>query len=194
MSVTARLLHAPDLCTLDPSLVAALAACGEATRVPANAPLLSEGRANDLCYLNVEGEVELYLERPGRSLRVRRVERGEFFGHDALLERAPQRWSARALSPATLLRFDHATLLHTLRRDDALSVLLHERMVVSSVRQLRGATALLLSAPAPDDPATPEDPHDLVSAIAARMGVHPDALEDVRAETDLPASWKRPTR
>lgn len=192
MSVAQSLLHARDLCVVEPSLVESLAACGEAMRLPPNAPLLTEGRANDACFLLVEGEVELYLERPGLTMRVRLVEVGELFGHDAVLDRAPQRWSARSLSPATLLRFDHAVLAATLRRSDGLAALLHERLVVSSVRQLRGATAQLMDAPAAPVSAPPATTDDYVAKVAARMGVTPEALEEMRAETDLPVSWKRP--
>jgi CRP-like cAMP-binding protein len=202
VSVAAQLRHARDLCLLAPDLVESLAACGEAMRVPEGAPLLSEGRANDACFLLVEGEVELYLERPGRVIPLRAVEAGELFGHDAVIEQAAQRWSARARCASTLLRLERATLNAALRRRDPLAALLQERLAVSSVRQLRSATACMLDTPAEAPPPTPvpaaprpDDADAYVARIAARMGVDPAELEvSVRADADLGPAWKRSGR
>lgn len=200
MSVAVSLSRARDLRALERPLVEALAACGEAMRAPASAALLAEGRASPACYLLVEGRVELFLERPGASLVLHAVEPGEVFGHDGLVDGALQRWSARAAEPSTLLRIDRAALAATLRRADGLAALLQERLVVSSVRQLRSATARLVEDPptaAPAEAPRPaaDDPADYVARVAARMGVDPEALEvSVRADADLGPAWKRGIR
>lgn len=190
MSVASQLQRISDLHAIDPALLNLLSVAGEEVRVPSAAPLLSEGRVSPLCFLLVEGEVDLVLERSSQTYAVRRVLPGEFFGHDAVLCRDPQRWSSRTTGPATLLRFDGATLEATLERGGPLSTLLQERLAISSARQLRDASALLVrTEPAVD---LAGDTEAYVARVAARAGVDPDALEvKVQVMSDPGVGWKR---
>ena len=147
-------------------------------------------------YLLIDGAVSLHLDRAEESHALRAVEAGEFFGHDALLCREAQRWSARAEGPSTLLRFDASTIDAAVERGGPLATLLQERLAVSSARQLRDANALLLRcgsvatgpAPAP----TNDDAEAYVARVAASMGVDPEALEvRVKPVSDLGPAWKR---
>ena len=193
MSLAAQLQRARDLFSVDPALLGLLSVAGEAQRVPEGAALLSEGRMSHVCFLLVEGAVSLRLERPPRTLALRRVEPGEFFGHDAVLCRDAQRWSAYTEGPATLLRFDSGTLEATLDRGGPLATLLHERLAVSSARQLRDANTLLLQCDEVAPEATPEtDAAAYIDRVARRAGIDPDVLEmRVMAVPDLGPSWKR---
>ncbi|MFO0625872.1 MAG: Crp/Fnr family transcriptional regulator [Polyangiales bacterium] len=193
MTLETQLQRARDLFSVDPALLGLLAVAGEVQRVPAGATLLSEGRVSHVCFLLVEGAVSLRLERPSRTLALRRVEPGEFFGHDALLCRDAQRWSAQSEGPATLLRFDGGTLEATLDRGGPLSTLLHERLAVSSARQLRDANALLLQCDEGAPAAEAEtDTVAYVERVARRAGIDPEVLEmRVQAVPDLGPGWKR---
>ncbi|MEZ4393273.1 MAG: cyclic nucleotide-binding domain-containing protein [Polyangiales bacterium] len=149
-----------------------------------------EGRVSHACFLLVEGQVELYFDRPPQRHQFRYGRAGEFFGHDAVLCRDPQRWSSRTLGPATLLRFDSATLQTTLERGGPLSTLIHERLAVSSARQLRDANALLLRAEPAVELAV--DAEAYIARTAARAGVSAEVLEmRVMAVPDLGTGWKR---
>lgn len=193
MSLAAQLQRARDLFSVDPALLGLLSVAGEAQRVPEGASLLSEGRLSHVCYLLVEGAVSLRLERPSRTLSLRRVEPGEFFGHDAVLCRDAQRWSAFTEGPSTLLRFDSGTLEATLERGGPLSTLLQERLAVSSARQLRDANALLLQCgEAAPEAAVETDAVAYIDRVARRAGIAPEVLEmRVQAVPDLGPAWKR---
>jgi CRP-like cAMP-binding protein len=193
VSLAAQLQRARDLFAVDPGLLGLLSVAGEAQRVPEGTTLLSEGRMSYVCYLLVDGVVSLRLERPSRTLALRRVEPGEFFGHDAVLCRDTQRWSAFTEGPATLLRFDSSTLSATLDRGGPLATLLHERLAVSSARQLRDANALLLQCDeVAVETATETDTVAYVDRVARRAGIDPEVLEmRVMAVPDLGPGWKR---
>lgn len=193
MTVSAMLRAARDLHDADPGHLELVSVAGDALRVSAGASLLSEGRTSAVCFMLVEGEVELHLDREGTSIHLRRVEVGELFGHDALLCHEAQRWSARALSATTLLRFDASTIGASLDRGGPLSTFLHERMAVSSSRQLRDANALLhRSESLRPSPIATEDAAAQVDRLARQLGVEAEVLDlHVTAVPDLGAGWKR---
>lgn len=190
MKLAESLLRVKDLHAVDPAMIGLLSVAGDEVRIPSASDLLVEGRVSHMCFLLVEGQVELFLDRPPQRHVLRMVEAGEFFGHDAVLCRDPQRWSSRTLGPATLLRFDSGTLESTLERGGPLSMLIHERLAVSAARQLRDANALLLRA----EPAVElaGDTEAYIARTAARAGVTAEVLEmRVQAVPDLGSGWKR---
>lgn len=192
MNLAAQLQRARDLYAVEPALLSLLSVAGDTQRLPEGASLLTEGRVSHVCFLLVEGAVSLRLERPTRTLSLRRVEPGEFFGHDAVLCRDAQRWSAYAEVASTVLRFDSATLSLTLDRGGPLATLVQERLAVSSARQLRDANALLLQCEASPVEAPETDATAYVERVARRAGIDPEVLEmRVKAVPDLGPGWKR---
>lgn len=68
--------------------------------------LFREGESGDQMFIIQEGRVEIYKNIGGRSQVLAVLEKGEFFGEMAMVQRIQRTASARAAAPTKLLAFD----------------------------------------------------------------------------------------
>lgn len=118
----ASLVDLPFLSSLDAESVKRLAAKARLTRVPAGEVILREGAENDALYVVDEGAVQVFAAAfNGTDLVLARLDRGQWFGEQALLG-GPTRTTAsvRALEDSKLLVISRAALSGVISADHAL--------------------------------------------------------------------------
>lgn len=148
-------------------MVELLVASGEGLRLPAGTTLDANGPHPDAFHLLVAGDLDLLAPIDEVPLRLRSVQPGEFFGHDAALGRAPRVCSARTALGATVLRYERAEVERVLRGGGAFAAFFEERLKVSSARLLRDAHAIAESA---ERDGAPAEVIARLRALARAMG------------------------
>jgi CRP-like cAMP-binding protein len=104
--------------------------------------VFKQGDSGELMYLVKEGEVEVLQELGGAEQQVAVLERGDFFGEMAVLEKEPRSHSVRALTPAKLVEIDRSGFQHMLKRNAEISV----RMIRKLSQRLAHTEDMLLRA------------------------------------------------
>ena len=140
--------------------------------------VFKQGDSGDLMYLVQEGEVEILQEIGSYEKQVAVLERGDFFGEMAVLERESRSHSVRALTRAKLVEISSADLAHMLKRNAEIAV----RMIRKLAKRLAHAEDMVLRAYA--GRAAVEEGAAAGTAASARRA-RLVALND-RAELELP--------
>jgi len=104
--------------------------------------IFKQGDSGECMYLVKEGEVEVLQELGGGEQQVAVLERGDFFGEMAVLEKEPRTHSVRALTSAKLVEIDRSGFQHMLRRNAEISV----RMIRKLSQRLAHTEDMLLRA------------------------------------------------
>jgi len=90
--------------------------------LPAKEIVFQQGEPGRLMYLVQEGEVEILQDLGGHERQIAVLERGDFFGEMAVLEREVRSHSVRTLTPAKLVEIDRAGFQHMLQRNSEIAV------------------------------------------------------------------------
>src|SRR5271165_4247210 len=97
--------------------VATLAPFGEVVRCARGEALFREQEAPHSAFIVVDGEIELVYETSFERLVLQIIGPGSTLGYLAVVLSSPYVYTARAKSPATLLRFDEATIQRLIESD-----------------------------------------------------------------------------
>ena len=143
--------------------------------------VFKQGDSGELMYLVQEGEVEILQEIGAYEKQVAVLERGDFFGEMAVLEKESRSHSVRALTHTKLIEISSAGFAHMLKRNAEIAV----RMIRKLSKRLAHAEDMVLRAYA-GRAAVEEDGTALMAAGGAPAG-HPrlKALGN-EAELELP--------
>ncbi len=87
-----------------------------------NELIFKQGDSGDLMYLVQAGEVEVLQDLGGHENQVAVLERGDFFGEMAVLDKEPRTHSVRALSDAKLIKIDREGFQSMLVRNAEIAV------------------------------------------------------------------------
>jgi ferredoxin-NADP reductase/CRP-like cAMP-binding protein len=110
----------------------------------ANDIIIKEGEIGSLFYIIFSGSVQVYSHNlKDEKIVLARLEKGNYFGEQALLTSIPTRCNATvcALTPVTVLTFTHAVLQNCLKMNKSLSDLLqthgHQQLIAKLAAQLQ---------------------------------------------------------
>jgi len=95
--------------------------------------IIRRGDVGDCMYVVQEGQVEVYVERDGRDVRLALRGEGELIGEMAVFEREVRSASVRALGPARVLTIDKKNFMKRINEDPTLAF----RMVETMSRRIR---------------------------------------------------------
>lgn len=90
--------------------------------------IIREGEVGNCMFVIQSGEVEIYREDSGRTVRLNVIGPKEFFGEMALVENTVRSTSARAVGRTTILTIDRRTFLRRVHEDPSLAYRLMEVM------------------------------------------------------------------
>jgi CRP-like cAMP-binding protein len=97
--------------------------------------IIREGDAGDGMYVIQEGEVEIFVERNGKDVRLAVRGEGEFFGEMAVFEREDRSANVRALGHVRVLTLDKKNFLKRIQEDPSLAFRIVQTMS-SRIREL----------------------------------------------------------
>jgi CRP/FNR family transcriptional regulator len=83
--------------------------------------IISEGDEGDCMFVVQEGQVEVFVKKDGKEIRLAVRGVGEIFGEMAIFEREVRSASVRALGPARALTIDKNNLLRRIHEDPSLA-------------------------------------------------------------------------
>ena len=104
--------------------------------------VFSQGEVGDHMYLIKEGEVEVLQDLGGYEKQVAVLERGDFFGEMAVLEKEKRSHSVRALTDTKVVEIDRSGFQHMLKRNAEIAV----RMIRKLSQRLAHTEDMLLRA------------------------------------------------
>lgn len=104
--------------------------------------IFKQGDDGEFMYLVKEGEVEVLQELGGSEQQVAVLERGDFFGEMAVLEKEPRSHSVRALTRTKVVEIDRSGFQHMLKRNAEITV----RMIRKLSQRLAHTEDMLLRA------------------------------------------------
>jgi len=104
--------------------------------------IIAHGEQGNTMYVVQEGEVEVFVERDGREIRLAVRGKGDFVGEMALFEREVRSASVRALGPVRVLTIDKKNFLHRIHEDPSLAFRIVQTMS-KRIRELSAEVARL---------------------------------------------------
>jgi CRP-like cAMP-binding protein len=107
--------------------------------------IISQGAEGDCMYVVQAGQVEVYVEKGGREIRLALRGEGDFFGEMALFEREVRSASVRACGQARVLTIDKKNFLHRIHEDPSLAFRIVQVMS-RRIRELSSEVAKLKNA------------------------------------------------
>ncbi len=127
--------------------------------------VFKQGDSGKLMYLVKEGEVEILQEIGNYEKQVAVLERGDFFGEMAVLEKESRTHSVRALTHTKLVEISSAGFAHMLKRNAEIAV----RMIRKLSKRLAHAEDMVLRAHAGRVAVEEEDATAVIVARHARL-------------------------
>lgn len=128
---------------LNDTAVETLARAHEVVDVPAGHSVYREGEPGREMFVVLEGEIELFRDVAGVPMHVASVARNDWFGEMSMLDILPRPSTARAVTPARLLRLTAHDLDVLYRRDLKAYTLLVLNIAREMSRRLRQVDSLL---------------------------------------------------
>lgn len=107
--------------------------------------IISQGEVGDSMFIVQQGQVEVFVEKNGKEVRLAVRGEGEFIGEMAIFEREVRSACVRALGQARLLTIDRKNLLRRINEDPSMAFRLIETMS-QRIRELSDEVARLKSA------------------------------------------------
>jgi CRP-like cAMP-binding protein len=104
--------------------------------------IIRSGDVGDCMFVVQEGQVEVYVERDGRDVRLAVRGEGELIGEMAVFEREVRSASVRALGPARVLTIDKKNFMKRINEDPTLAFRIVETMS-RRIRELSDEVATL---------------------------------------------------
>ncbi len=83
--------------------------------------IIRQGEAGDARFVIQHGQVEVYREHEGKTVRLAVLNAGEFFGEMALVEREVRSAGVRALGDVRVLTIDKRTFIGRIHDDPSLA-------------------------------------------------------------------------
>ena len=104
--------------------------------------IITQGESGDRMYVIQEGELEVFVVRDGKEVRLAVRGQGEFVGEMAIFEREVRSANVRALGRVRVLTIDRKNILRRIQEDPSLAFRLIETLS-RRVRELSEEVASL---------------------------------------------------